>query len=94
VQIAAGLNAGPDRGGGLGDDRGARLGAGQERLSGRAPARHKILFESDYPHADTPWPHTQAVVKELFRDVDQETTDKITYKNAEELFKFPMTVPG
>jgi predicted TIM-barrel fold metal-dependent hydrolase len=54
----------------------------------------KILFESDYPHADTPWPHTQAVVKELFRDVDQETTDKITYKNAEKLFNFPLTVPA
>lgn len=52
----------------------------------------KILFESDYPHADTPWPHTQAAVKELFRDVDQETTEKITYKNAEKLFKFPLTV--
>jgi hypothetical protein len=54
----------------------------------------KILFESDYPHADTPWPHTQAVVKELFRDIDQETTDKITFKNAEKLFKFPLTVPA
>ena len=31
----------------------------------------RILFESDYPHADTPWPHTQAAGKELFADVPQ-----------------------
>jgi predicted TIM-barrel fold metal-dependent hydrolase len=35
-----------------------------------------------------------ASVKELFRDVDRETMEKITYKNAEKLFKFPLTVPS
>lgn len=83
--------------------------SGSRRSSGRPPRTwsatrgltqrdvidvDKILFESDYPHADTPWPHTQASVRELFRDVDQETTEKITYKNAEKLFKFPLTVPS
>ena len=53
----------------------------------------KILFETDYPHSDTTWPHTQAVVKNLFEGVDQESLEKITYKNAEKLFKFPLVVP-
>ena len=54
----------------------------------------RILFESDYPHADTPWPHTQAACKELFAGVPQKEIDMITHENAEQLFRFPLTVPA
>jgi predicted TIM-barrel fold metal-dependent hydrolase len=52
-----------------------------------------ILFETDYPHSDTTWPHTQAIAKHIFHGVKQEAVDKIAYKNAEKLLKFPLTVP-
>ena len=51
----------------------------------------RILWESDYPHADTPWPHTQQAVSELFAGVPDDEMLKITRSNAEELFKFPLS---
>ncbi|WP_131747295.1 amidohydrolase family protein [Frankia sp. Cppng1_Ct_nod] len=54
----------------------------------------RILFESDYPHADTPWPHTQAACKELFSGVSRDEVEAITHGNAERLFRFPLTVPA
>jgi predicted TIM-barrel fold metal-dependent hydrolase len=50
-----------------------------------------ILWESDYPHADTPFPHTQAACKELFQGVPQDEVDMITHGNAEALFGFQLT---
>ncbi|MEU7814033.1 amidohydrolase family protein [Pseudonocardia sp. NPDC049154] len=50
-----------------------------------------ILFESDYPHADTPFPRTQASAKVVFEGVAQETVDLIAHKNAEKLFNFPLS---
>ena len=52
------------------------------------PARQQ---GSGYPHADTPWPHTQEAVTELFSDVPDDEMLKITRSNAEELFKFPLS---
>jgi predicted TIM-barrel fold metal-dependent hydrolase len=52
-----------------------------------------ILSESDYPHADTPFPNTQAAFKALFDGVPDDEVDKITHLNAEALFRFPLTVP-
>ena len=50
-----------------------------------------ILWESDYPHADTPFPKTQMSAKEVFVDVPQDEVDLITHKNAEKLFHFPLS---
>ncbi|HVV29980.1 MAG TPA: amidohydrolase family protein, partial [Mycobacteriales bacterium] len=50
-----------------------------------------ILWESDYPHADTPFPNTQAACKDLFEDVPEDVITKITHANAEKLFKFPLS---
>ena len=54
----------------------------------------RLLCESDYPHADTPFPNLQASFKELFENVPQDEVDLMTHQNAEELFKFPLTVPA
>jgi predicted TIM-barrel fold metal-dependent hydrolase len=51
----------------------------------------RILWESDYPHADTPFPHTQSACEELFAGVPRDEVDAITHRNAEELFDFPLT---
>ena len=52
-----------------------------------------IVAECDYPHSDTPFPHTQAALKALFQGVPQDEVDLITHKTAEGLFDFPLTVP-
>jgi predicted TIM-barrel fold metal-dependent hydrolase len=51
----------------------------------------RILWESDYPHADTPFPHTQAACKALFADVPDDEVAAITHRNAEALFDFPLS---
>jgi predicted TIM-barrel fold metal-dependent hydrolase len=50
-----------------------------------------ILWESDYPHADTPFPNTQASVKEQFEGVPDDEVELMTHLNAEQLFKFPLS---
>jgi predicted TIM-barrel fold metal-dependent hydrolase len=49
-----------------------------------------VMYESDYPHADSSWPDTQLSLAEQFRDLDEETIDRITYKNACELYQHPV----
>ncbi len=46
-----------------------------------------ILFESDYPHADSTWPHTQRHLRELLDGVSQKEVDMIAYDNAAALFR-------
>jgi predicted TIM-barrel fold metal-dependent hydrolase len=50
-----------------------------------------ILWESDYPHADTPFPNTQSSVKVQFEGVPQAEIEQMTHENAELLFKFPLS---
>ena len=51
-----------------------------------------ILWESDFPHADTPFPNTQANAKEVFDGVPDAEVDAITHGNAEQLFHHPLVV--
>ena len=51
----------------------------------------RILWESDYPHADTPFPDTQAACEALFDGVPRDEVETITHENAEALFKFPLS---
>ena len=50
-----------------------------------------ILWESDYPHADTPFPHTQEACKALFAGVPDDEVAAITHRNAEALFDFAIS---
>jgi hypothetical protein len=50
-----------------------------------------IVWKCDYPHADTPFPNTQAVCKELFAGVPDDEVEAITHSNAEALFDFPLS---
>jgi predicted TIM-barrel fold metal-dependent hydrolase len=51
----------------------------------------RIVWESDYPHADTPFPHTQAACKELFAGIPVDEVTAITHGNAEKLFGFELS---
>jgi predicted TIM-barrel fold metal-dependent hydrolase len=53
-----------------------------------------ILVESDYPHADSTWPDTQAVVARNLAGLSQDEADRITHRNAAELFDHPLPEPG
>jgi predicted TIM-barrel fold metal-dependent hydrolase len=50
----------------------------------------RILWECDYPHADTPWPHSQQAVAEEFAGVPDDELQAITHGNAEALFRWEM----
>jgi predicted TIM-barrel fold metal-dependent hydrolase len=57
-------------------------------------ARHRIgvdniMFESDYPHSDSQWPHTRKYLEEVMTDVPDEDARKMCELNARGLYRFP-----
>jgi predicted TIM-barrel fold metal-dependent hydrolase len=48
----------------------------------------KIMWECDYPHADTPWPHSQSAVSKQLSGVPKNEIDAMTHGNAEKLFRW------
>lgn len=62
-------------------------------------ARHeigmdRIVWESDYPHSETPWPGVQEACAELFAGIPQDEVDQMTYQNAERLFNWKIADPA
>ena len=62
-----------------------------ERLG--VEARHhigvdRILWECDYPHADTPWPYSQRDVGQALKGLPDEDVAAMTHGNAERLFRW------
>ena len=54
-----------------------------------------ILWESDYPHTDTTWPHSQQVVQKHLGHIPEAERRKITYENACRLFQVePVASPA
>ena len=49
-----------------------------------------ILMEADYPHLDSSWPNTQAVIGEQVETLDQDEIRKVTWENAARLFRHPV----
>jgi predicted TIM-barrel fold metal-dependent hydrolase len=47
-----------------------------------------ILWEVDYPHADSSWPDTQDAVRRQLSGLAHADRERITWKNASELFDF------
>jgi predicted TIM-barrel fold metal-dependent hydrolase len=61
--------------------------------------RHKIgvdhiMVESDYPHADSSWPDTQALLAERFAGLPDADVAKLTHENAARLFRHPLPPAG
>ncbi|MDP2013810.1 MAG: amidohydrolase family protein, partial [Actinomycetota bacterium] len=48
-----------------------------------------IMFESDYPHSDSNWPHTRKLLEATMTDVPDDEAQKITEWNARKLYNFP-----
>jgi predicted TIM-barrel fold metal-dependent hydrolase len=46
----------------------------------------RVLAESDYPHSDSQWPNTRAVLEEHLSHLSSEDRMKVLRNNAEELF--------
>jgi predicted TIM-barrel fold metal-dependent hydrolase len=49
-----------------------------------------LLLEADYPHLDSTWPNTQAVVEEAIGTFPDDEIRKITWENASTLFQHPV----
>jgi len=57
-------------------------------------ARHRIgvdniMFESDYPHSDSQWPHTRKILADSLTDVPDDEARKMVEDNARKLYNFP-----
>ena len=48
-----------------------------------------ILWECDYPHAETTWPNSQACAEKAFAGVPRDEVDLMTHGNAQRIFRFP-----
>ncbi len=49
-----------------------------------------ILLESDYPHCDSTWPNTQAVIERDCGWLPAEDLRKLTWENASRLYRHPV----
>jgi predicted TIM-barrel fold metal-dependent hydrolase len=49
---------------------------------------HKMLWESDYPHSDSLWPHSRKVLAEHLVDVPDDEARMFAEQNARALFRF------
>jgi hypothetical protein len=50
-----------------------------------------LMWGSDYPHFDSTWPHSAAVLGEHFAGVPEDDQQMIARRNAIELYQLPLT---
>lgn len=48
-----------------------------------------VMFESDYPHSDSNWPHARKLLAESLANVPDDIARKIAEDNARRVFDFP-----
>jgi predicted TIM-barrel fold metal-dependent hydrolase len=48
-----------------------------------------IMFECDYPHSDSNWPHTRKMLAESLTNIPEAQARKLAETNARKLFNFP-----
>jgi hypothetical protein len=51
---------------------------------------NNVCYEVDYPHSDAPWPDAPEVLWRSVSQLSDELIDKVTHKNAIELYRFPI----
>jgi hypothetical protein len=47
-----------------------------------------VCWESDYPHSDSSWPEGPEKLWELVGELDPDTIDRITHRNAMDAYRF------
>jgi predicted TIM-barrel fold metal-dependent hydrolase len=50
----------------------------------------RVMVEVDYPHGDSTWPDTQAVIEHAWGDLPVEDIRKMTHENAAALYRWPL----
>lgn len=50
----------------------------------------RMMWSSDYPHTDSPWPRSREFIGEAFKNIPAGDTAKITYGNAAELYSIAL----
>ena len=50
----------------------------------------KVMYESDYPHADSSWPDTQSMLMTQFDGLSDEAIEGMTFRTACELYSHPL----
>lgn len=50
----------------------------------------RIMFETDFPHSDSSWPDSQAIVGAQLAGVPQSEANRMTFQNAAELYRHPL----
>lgn len=48
----------------------------------------KILWETDFPHAETCWPNSQQEAEKQFAGLSEDAVARISHLNAQEIFRF------
>jgi predicted TIM-barrel fold metal-dependent hydrolase len=49
----------------------------------------RIMVETDYPHSDSSWPDTQALLATQLQGVPDDEAERLTWRNAVELYRHP-----
>ena len=50
----------------------------------------RIMFEADYPHADSTWPDSQALIHDLVGSFPPDEIAKLTHENASAVYRHPL----
>ena len=48
-----------------------------------------VMFESDYPHSDSNWPHAREMLAKSLADTPDDVARKIAEDNARRVYNFP-----
>jgi predicted TIM-barrel fold metal-dependent hydrolase len=51
-----------------------------------------VMVETDYPHTDSTWPKSWQTLAPAISHLDPDAVDKVTYRNAQRLFRFEPSV--
>jgi predicted TIM-barrel fold metal-dependent hydrolase len=50
----------------------------------------RVMWSSDYPHAETSWPNSRATAEHALEGYDDDERDKVLWKNAADLYGIPV----
>lgn len=53
-----------------------------------------LMWSSDYPHANSTWPHSQEVVEDRLKALPESMADDVAYRNACRVFGISPAAPG